>query len=126
MTLPPPPEPIVIPEPRSLVDYASAPCKLEVSILKQIWHAKQAYTVFTTMDAVNQSLVRASAGQCGMDTAHCYLATAQAVARMDCPASLSHDKLSEGALFCAASLHRFGLPVDFAKLEASVLPETCP
>ncbi len=45
---------------------------------------------------------------------------------MDCPASLSHDKLSEGALFCAISLHRFGLLVEFAKLEAFVLPETCP
>jgi hypothetical protein len=52
--------------------------------------------------------------------------TVQAVARMDCPASLSHDELSEGTLFCAASLHRFGLPVDYAKLEATVLPETCP
>ena len=70
--------------------------------------------------------MRATAGQCGTDTAHCSSATVQAVARMDCPASLSHDQLSEGSLFCAASLHCFGLPVAFAKLDTWVLPETCP
>jgi hypothetical protein len=48
----PAPEPIVIPEPRSLAGYASAPCKLEVSTLKQIRHAKQAYSVFSTLDSV--------------------------------------------------------------------------
>jgi hypothetical protein len=66
----PAPELIVIPEPRSLDDYASAPCKLEVSILKQIRHAKQAYNVFSSLDSVKQSLMRASAGQCGINTAH--------------------------------------------------------
>jgi hypothetical protein len=122
----PPPEPIVIPEPRSLADYALAPCKLEVIILKQIRHAKQAYNVFSSINEVKQSLMRAAAGQCGVDTTHCSMATVHAVARMDCPASLSHDELSEGTLFCAASLHRFGLLVDYAKLEAVVPPETCP
>ena len=48
----PPPEPIAIPEPRSLADYAEAPCKLEVSILKQTRHAKLAYRVFSAMDTV--------------------------------------------------------------------------
>ncbi len=72
---PPPPELIVIPEPRSLEDYSSAPCKMEVSILTEIRHAKQAYKVFSAMDTVKQSLMRASTGQCGMDTAHCSLAT---------------------------------------------------
>ncbi len=106
------------------MDYASAPCNLEV--LKPIRHAKQAYNVFSTMDEVKQSLTRATAGQCGMDTTHCSIATVEALARMDFPASLSHDKLSKGTLFFAASLHRFGLPFDLAKLEAIVLPETCP
>ena len=31
----------------------------------------------------------------------------------------------EASLFCAATLHRFGLPVDFARLKAETLPKTC-
>ena len=70
--------------------------------------------------------MRATAGQCGRDSAHCSLATVEAVARMDCPASLAHSELSEGVLFGAATLHRFGLPFDYANLESSILPESCP
>jgi hypothetical protein len=31
----------------------------------------------------------------------------------------------EASLFCAATLHRFGLPVDYARLNADTLPEMC-
>jgi hypothetical protein len=37
------PEPVTLPEPRTLGDLVSAPCKHECSILKQIRHAKQAH-----------------------------------------------------------------------------------
>jgi hypothetical protein len=119
------PDPIVLPEPRSLADYALAPCKHECNILKQRRHVGQAHKLLERMDPLKQALMRASACQCGLDSAHCSSATVEAVARMDCQASLSHDGISESTLFCAATLHRFGLPVDYAKLENCVLPEAC-
>jgi hypothetical protein len=45
---------------------------------------------------------------------------------MDCPGSMAHAEISEGTLFGASMLHRFGLPYDYAKLEDFILPETCP
>ena len=33
------------------------------------------------------------------------------------------DIIVSHSLFCAATLHRFGLPVDFARLNAETLPE---
>jgi hypothetical protein len=119
------PDPITLPEPRSLSDYVMATCKQECSILKQARHVRQAHHVFSNLDPVRKALMRAAAGQCGRDSAHCSLATVEAVARMDCPASLSHSELSEGVLFCAATLHRFGLPYDYANLENCILPESC-
>ncbi len=61
--------------------------------------------------------MRAFAGECGRDSAHYSMSVMEAVARMDCPVSLSHDEISEDALFTDATLHRFGLPYDYAKLE---------
>jgi hypothetical protein len=45
---------------------------------------------------------------------------------MACPASLSLEETSEASLFCAATLHRYGLPQDFARMEDYIIPETCP
>ncbi len=77
------------------------------------------------MDPLKQALMRASVDQGGTDSAHCSITTVEAVARMDCPTSMSHDGISESTLFCAATLHRFGVPVDYSKLEDCVLPEAC-
>jgi hypothetical protein len=46
---------------------------------------------------------------------------------MDCPSSLAHAETSEASLYSAATLHRYSLPYDYAKLETTVvLPEICP
>jgi hypothetical protein len=50
----------------------------------------------------------------------------KAVATMDCPTSLAHVEASEASLFCASTLHRYGLPYEYAKLESCVLPKSCP
>ena len=68
----------------------------------------------------------ASAKQCGQDSAHGSTATSLEVARMDCPGSLAHVEISEGALYFSFVLHRFGLPYDYTKLEGNTLPESCP
>jgi hypothetical protein len=86
----------------------------------------QALEVFESMDPVKQVLMRASAGQRGMDTAHCSTSTAKDVARMDCPGSMAHAEKSEGVLFTSSMLHRFGLPYDYAKMEDFILPESYP
>jgi len=75
---------------------------------------------------VKKALMRALAGQCGADTAHCSTTTVRDVARMDCPGSMAHAEMSEGVLYTFSMLHRFGLPYDYAKLEDFVLPESCP
>ncbi len=82
--------------------------------------------VFDSVDPVKRALMRASAGQCGRDTAHCSTSTFMDVARLDCPGSMDHAELSKGVLFTSSMLHRFGLPYDFANLEDFILPESCP
>ena len=47
------------------------------------------------------------------------------VATMDVPSFLAHDETSDASLYCAATLHRYGLPYDYAKLENQLRPETC-
>ena len=47
------------------------------------------------------------------------------MATINCPAALAHSETSEAPLYCAATLHRFGLPVDYARLKAVTLPEMC-
>ena len=95
-------------------------------MIKHARHIRQAYEVFSSMDAVKHALMRASAGQCGTDSSHCSKATVEEVSRMICPGSMAHAEMSEGVLFTFAMLHRFGLPYNYAKLEDYVLPESCP
>jgi len=119
------PDCIVLPETRLLTDFITAPCKHEVSLMKQTRHVRQANSLYNKMDSVRKILLRATAGQCGRDSAHCSDATVKAVATMECPASLSLDGTSDASLFCAATLHRYGLPHDFARMEDFIIPETC-
>jgi len=93
--------------------------------MKQIRQAKQAFTLYEDMDPVRQTFLRANAGQCGRDTAHCSPKTIRAVATMDCLVALAHQGSSVASLFCASTLHRYGLPYDFAKLDTQALHETC-
>ena len=117
-----PPDTISLPDPRPLSDYPLTPCKHEGSLIKQARHIRQAYEVFSSMDAVKQALMRASAGQCGTDSSHCSKDTVKEVSRMDCQGSMAHAEMSEGVLFRTAMLHRFGLPYNYAKLEDYIRP----
>jgi hypothetical protein len=52
--------------------------------------------------------------------------TVREVAGMDRPRRENHEEDSRDAsLLCAATLHRFGLHVDFERLNADTLPEMC-
>ncbi len=50
--------------------------------------------------------------------------TVQEVACLDRPGRVDGG-IREASLFCAATLHRFGLPVDYARLKHETLPESC-
>jgi len=116
-------EPITLPEPRLLTDYTTAPCKHECGIYKQIRHAKQANRLLTTLNPTKQALLRATASQCGLDSAHCHSSIVKDVTNLDRPGGIDGGS-REAALFCAATLHRFGLPVDYARLKTETLPES--
>jgi hypothetical protein len=119
-------KPITLPKPRLVSDFITAPCSHECSIIKQVRHAKKAHIVLSTLNPVKQALLRATSVQCGMDSATCSMDTVKEVASMDHPGKANHGENSrEASLFCAATLHRFGLPVDYARLNADTLPETC-
>ena len=61
-----------------------------------------------------------------MDSAFCTMDTVTKVAGLDRPGRKNHGEDSrEATLFCAATLHRFGLHVDFGRLNADTLPEMC-
>ena len=83
--LDPIPEPVTLPEPKTLGDLVSAPCKHECSILKQICHAKQAHGLLSTLNSTKQALLKATAGQCSLDSAHSHSARVQEVANLDRP-----------------------------------------
>ena len=117
------PDLIVLPEPRTISDFITAPCKHEVFLMKHTRHVKQVSSLLISMDPIRRTLLRANDGQCGRDSTHCSLQTVRAVATMDCPAALIHAETSEASLYCAATLHRFGLPLaDYAKLDDFILP----
>ena len=117
------PENIILHETRVLISFITAPCKQEVSLMKQTRHVRQASNLFNKMDPVRQTLLRAIAGQYGRDSAHCSLSTIRVVATMDCPSALAHDEILDASLLCAATLHIFVLPHDYARLENHSLPK---
>ena len=120
----PAPEPVTLPEPRLLSDYTIAPCKHECGIFKQIRHAKHAHKLLSTLNLTKQSLLRATAGQCGLDSAHCHSSTVKEVASLDRPGGMD-GRSREAAFFFAATMHRFGLHVDYARLKIETLPKSC-
>ncbi len=78
------------------------------------------------MGPVKEALMRASAGQCGRDSAYCSTITVREVAGIDRPGAGNIEETSgEASLLCAATLHRFGLPVDYARLKEVTLPKMC-
>ena len=81
-------EPVTLLEPRLLGDYIIAPCKHECGIIKQIRHAKQAHRLLSTLNPTKQSLLRATAGLCGMDSAHGHSSTIREVVSLDRPGGL--------------------------------------
>jgi hypothetical protein len=69
--------------------------------------------------------MRASAGQCGLDSSCCSASTVDDVVSLDRPGFGNRDEANEAALFCDATLHCFSVPYQYARLETSVLPEVC-
>ncbi len=59
-----------------------------------------------------------------MDSAHCHASNVKDVVGLDRP-GCEDGGSREAALFCAATLHRFGLPVDYARMKTKTLPESC-
>ena len=113
-------------EPRQMSDYITVPCKHECNVMKQIRNAKHALIVFFALNPIKQTLLRATTGQCGLDSAYCHYATVKDVAKLNRPrGGVPEDGSREASLFCAATLHRYGLPVDFARLDSERLPKMC-
>ena len=112
------PNPIVMPDLRSPVDYVNAPCKHECAILKQSRHVRQAHEVWTDGSTIQRALMLSRAGQRGMDTAKVGLNEVQAVATMDNPVNYEHVDLGEAFLYNAATLNLHGLPYDYASLQS--------
>ena len=66
-------------------DFVTAPCKHECSIIKQVRDAKKAHRVLSALNPMKQALLRATAGQCGTDSASCTTDTVREVAGLDHP-----------------------------------------
>jgi hypothetical protein len=69
-------------------------------------------------------LLRAIAGQRGLDSAPCHSSIVKDVVNMDRPGGMDGGS-REAAQLCAATLHRFGMSVDYARLKTETLPESC-
>jgi len=59
------PDLLVLPKPRTILNFIMAPCKQEVSLVRQTRHVKQASNLLKSMDPNRQTPMRASASQCG-------------------------------------------------------------
>ena len=101
-------EPMILPEPRLLSDYTNAPCKHECSIIKQLRHAKHAHRLMAALNPVEQTLLRAKTGQCGLDLAQCHSATVKEVVKLDRTGG------TEGGSQEAALLRRYIAPFRIA------------
>ena len=64
---------IVLPKTKTIADFNTAPCKQEVSLMKQTRQARQTFDLFKYIDPMRETLLRANSGQCGRDSAHCSL-----------------------------------------------------
>jgi hypothetical protein len=82
--------------------------------------------MLSALNPIKQTFLRATTGQCGLDSAYCHSATVRDVAKLDHLGGGGREGGSrEATLFCAATLHHYGLPVDFARLAVETLPEMC-
>ena len=96
-------EPVTLPEPHLLSDYTIAPCKHECGIIEQIRHSKHAHKLPSALNPVKQTLLRATAWQCGMDSAHCHSSIVKDVVKLDRPGGMEGGS-REASLFCAVTL----------------------
>jgi hypothetical protein len=94
-------------------------------VIKLRRHVKQAFRVLSSLNPVKRSLMRATVGQCGVDSSFCHSETVREVAKLDRPGFGNNEETSEATLFCAATLHIFGLPYDYAKQDSETLSEMC-
>ncbi len=69
--------------------------------------------------------MRATSGQCGLDSSHCHSYTVGEVAKLGDLGMGNQVESSDATLLCATTLHRFGLPYDFARLDTDTLLESC-
>ena len=76
-------EPMTLPQPRLLIDYIAAPCKHECNVIKQVKHTKHAPIVISALNPIKQTFLRATARQCGLDSAHYHSDTVMGVAKLD-------------------------------------------
>ena len=60
-----------------------------------------------------------------MDSSQCHADTVAEVAKLDRPGFGNHGESSEATLFYAATLHCFGLPLDYAEREPNNMSEMC-
>ena len=77
------PRTIVLPDLRSLVDYARVPCKHECVVRKQYRHVRQAYEVWTESYYMQRALMLSIAGQCGVKNVKTDSTVVQAITTMD-------------------------------------------
>jgi hypothetical protein len=77
----------------------------------------------SSLNPVKLSLMRATAGQCGVESSACHSDTVRKVAKLDRPGFGHNDESIETTLFCAATLHRFGLPYDYAEIDSETVPK---
>jgi hypothetical protein len=58
--------------------------------------------------------MRATTCQCGTEFSDCHSDTGKEVAKLDRPGFGNDEDSSEATLLCAATLHKFVLPYDYA------------
>ncbi len=75
------------------------------------------------MGPLKKALMRVAFGQCGLDSASCSASTVEAVAGLDGP--WAKGEASEDFILFAATIHRHGLPFQYARLEKSLVPDMC-
>jgi len=89
-------------------------------------HVRRALEIFEAMDPLQQTLMKASAGQCGKDSAHCSTTTVREVALMDCPGSMAHAEINEGVLYVPLCFTASASPTTAPSSRTSLFPSHAP
>ncbi len=123
-------EPIVLPDLRTPIDYATDSCKHECAVLKQPRHVRQTHEVWREGLVMQRALMLSRVGQFGLDIAKVSTSEVEAVATMPRPPNYEHVDLCEGSLYNASSVPQpsclHGLPYDYASFDTEDLPTYCP